>query len=117
MQNSLPLLKADSNLTRVAAVRVREIEKSFSHLRPDGRKYSTVFDELKITKPASMSESIAVALIFYNAADIIKTLTEEPNYQPSIFNSKYKRFGMAWYKDNNIYVDQNRDYVVLILAE
>ena len=117
MQRGLPLLKADSNLAKAAAVRAREIETSFSHIRPDGRKYSTVFDDLKITKPTSMSESIAVALIFFSATDIINTLSEEPNYQPNIFNSKYKRFGMAWYNDGNIYVDQARNYVVLILAK
>ena len=117
MRNGLPLLKADSDLTRVAAVRVKEIEKSFTHTRPDGRKYNTVFDELKITKPVSMSESIARALKFFNAEDIIKTLSEEPNYQPGIFNAKYTKFGLAWYIDDNEYVDCVREYVVLILAK
>ena len=117
MRNGLPLLKADSNLAKVAAVRAKEIKMSFTHTRPDGRKYSTVFDELKIAKPVSMTESIARALIFYDAADIIKTLSEEPNRQPGIFNAKYKRFGLAWYVDDSEYTDRIRDYVVLILAE
>lgn len=116
MRNGLPLLKADSNLTKVAAVRAKEIEKSFTHTRPDGRKYNTVFDELKITKPGSTSESIARALKFFDAEDIIKTLSEGPNYQPSIFNAKYTKFGLAWYIDDSEYVDCIREYVVLILA-
>lgn len=116
MRNGLPLLKADTNLTRVAAIRAKEIEKSFTHTRPDGRKYNTVFDELKIIKPYSTSESIARALKFFDAEDIIKTLSEEPNYQPSIFNAKYTKFGLAWYIDDSEYVDCIREYVVLILA-
>lgn len=44
----LPAVVEDQNLSRAAAVRAREQQKQFSHTRPDGTPFHTVFSQFGI---------------------------------------------------------------------
>ena len=54
----LDKLQLDDKLCKAAAIRAKEIVKEFSHTRPNGKKWSTVFGELKISYSAC-GENIA----------------------------------------------------------
>ena len=109
-KNGAANLKADSNLTKAAAVRAKELAKKFDHIRPDGRKFSTVYSDLKITAPTAVAENIASATKFTGAKDIVDTWIASSSHQKNIVNSKYTRFGMAWYKEGG------KEYSVLLLG-
>jgi uncharacterized protein YkwD len=53
-----PLSDADDKLRGLAQTRVEEIKRAFSHLRPDGRRYDTAFEEAGIFRMA-WAENIA----------------------------------------------------------
>lgn len=46
--NGLPTLRINNTLVQAARIRSRELEELFSHQRPDGRDWLTVFTELSI---------------------------------------------------------------------
>jgi uncharacterized protein YkwD len=56
--SNLNELTLDENLCKAAKIRSKEIVKSFSHTRPDGKSCFTVFDDLGIAASAK-GENIA----------------------------------------------------------
>lgn len=104
-------LRIDSGMTKAAAVRAKEISKSFGHTRPDGRKSYTVYADCGITKPSAVAENICNATRFDDATDIANLWLGSADHKANIINSKYTRMGMAWYINGN-----GKEYAVLLLA-
>lgn len=104
-------IKYDTGMAKAASIRAKEISTSFSHTRPNGSSYSTIYAECGMTKPFCVAENIICATKFDNAADIINEWLKSANHKSNIINSKYTRFGMAWYKSPD-----GTEYAVLLLA-
>lgn len=104
-------IKYDTNLTKAATTRAKEISKSFSHTRPNGKSCTTVFESLGLPKPASSAENIASASKFVDVNDIINLWKNSTEHKKNMCNTKYTKFGMAWYK-----LDSGKEFAVLILA-
>lgn len=107
----LSSLKVDSGMSKAAAVRAKELSKSFGHTRPDGRKSYTVYVDCGLTKPSAVAENIAAATRFDGAADIVNLWLSSSDHRKNIVSSKYTRFGMAWYKTGN-----GKEYAVMLLG-
>lgn len=105
-------LRADSSLTKVAALRAKEISVNFEGTRPDGRKYTTAYGDCGVELPNYVAECMISSNRFENAKDIIDSWLESSEYRECINDSKYNRFGMAWYKATN-----GRQYCILVLAD
>lgn len=104
-------LKADNGMSKVAATRAKEISKSFSHTRPDGRKSYTAYADCGVKKPTAVAENISMAKGFIDAKDIINVWMNSSGHRANILNGKYTRFGLAWYKAND-----GKEYCVLLLG-
>lgn len=104
-------LRVDSNLTKAAAVRAKELSKKYDHTRPDGRSCFTIYADCGITKPQAVAENIAMATRFDNATDICNLWMGSSSHRANLVSSKYTRFGMAWYKTGN-----GKEYAVIELG-
>lgn len=104
-------LRVDSNLTKAAAVRAKELSKKYDHTRPDGRSCFTIYADCGITKPQAVAENIAMATRFDNATDICNLWLGSSSHRANLVSSKYTRFGMAWYKTGN-----GKEYAVIELG-
>lgn len=84
----------DNKLTEAAMVRACEMAWSgvHSHTRPNGSKYSTVFDECGISRNAS-GENIAMG---YPTAQVVSEVwRDSPGHYNNIVNGKYSKIGIG----------------------
>lgn len=59
VSQGLKALQINSKLQQAANIRAKEIVESFSHTRPDGRRFDTVFTDVGILHNTSGGENIA----------------------------------------------------------
>ena len=79
-------LRVDSELTRAATVRARELVESFSHTRPDGSSWSTV-------SGAVSSENIARG---HDSADrVMAAWMSSDGHRDNILRASYTRIGVC----------------------
>ena len=92
-QRGLPALRVDAELERAAAVRARELVKSFSHTRPDGSDWSTV--------SASVSgENIAKG---HDSADrVMAAWMSSDGHRANILRSGFSRIGVCAYEAGGV---------------
>lgn len=88
-------LKLDNNLVFVANVRAEELEKSYSHLRPDGTKCFSIFDDYGIKTPASSGENIAWG--YPDETSVMKGWMNSKNHRENILGSKFNKIGIGVY--------------------
>lgn len=93
-----PALTMDSNLVSVAAVRASELPSAWSHTRPDGRKFSTAFQEKGI-KYSYIGENLAMS--FTDAQSAVDAWLNSPGHKASIEDAEFTRTGIAIYTDEN----------------
>ncbi len=89
----LSQLKIDSNLVFVANVRAEEIQRSYSHTRPDGRNCFTVIEEYGIRTPSVSGENIA-----WGYPDVKTVMTGWMNsskHKENILNSRFTKVGIG----------------------
>ncbi len=103
-------LRYDSGIAKVAALRAKELATNFSHTRPNGDRFFSAYADCGVTKPLAVAENIAAATRFDNAADIVNLWLNSPDHKANITNSKYTRFGMAWYKAGG------KEYAVILFG-
>lgn len=84
----------DKELTEAAMVRACEMAWSgvHSHTRPNGTKYSTVFDDLGIARKAS-GENIAMG--YPTAQDVSKVWKDSPTHYKNMINGNYSKIGIG----------------------
>ncbi len=97
-KRGLSKLTATTALTNAANKRATEIHTKFSHTRPNGKAWSTVLKDYKISYSTS-GENIAAG--YATPAAVVKGWMESPGHKSNILNKNYKKIGVGYasYKD------------------
>ena len=88
----LHALKLDASLCAAAQIRANEIVKSFSHTRPDGRKFSTVLTDNGIRFTAA-GENIAWGQT--SPSQVMNAWMNSDGHRANIMNSTYTKLGVG----------------------
>lgn len=88
----------DTKIEAAALIRAKEIEKSFSHTRPNGSGFSTVLTENGISFHGS-GENIAWGQ--RSPEEVMQGWMNSPGHRANILNSKYTKIGTAYYIGEN----------------
>ncbi|WP_337613032.1 CAP domain-containing protein [Agathobaculum sp.] len=91
-QNGYAALVEDGALSDAAAVRAREIARSFSHTRPSGASFSSALSENGVTYLRA-GENIASGQ--KSASEVVYAWMNSPGHRANILNSSYSRIGSA----------------------
>ena len=91
-QNGYAALVEDGALSEAAAVRAREIARSFSHTRPSGASFSSALNESGVTYLRA-GENIASGQ--KSASEVVNAWMNSPGHRANILNSNYSRIGSA----------------------
>lgn len=103
----LPALTYNSVLEKGAMIRAQEIIESFSHTRPDGSKFYTVFDGSYAF--SAMGENLAAG--FNTAASVVDGWMNSEGHRANILKEVYTQIGIGIKKDK-----EGRIYWVQIFA-
>ena len=88
----LHLLKLDADLCAAAQIRANEIVSSFSHTRPDGRKFSTVLTDNGIRFTAA-GENIAWGQT--SPEQVMNAWMNSDGHRANIMNVTYTKLGVG----------------------
>lgn len=91
-QNGYAALVEDGALSEAAAVRAREIARSFSHTRPSGASFSSELSESGVSYLRA-GENIASGQ--KSAFEVVNAWMNSPGHRANILNSSYSRIGSA----------------------
>ena len=91
-QNGYAVLVKDGALSEAAAVRAREIARSFSHTRPSGASFSSALSESGVSYLRA-GENIASGQ--KSASEVVNAWMNSPGHRANILNSSYSRIGSA----------------------
>ena len=91
-QNGYAALVEDSALSEAAAVRAREIARSFSHTRPSGASFSSALSESGVSYLRA-GENIASGQ--KSASEVVNAWMNSPGHRANILNRSYSRIGSA----------------------
>lgn len=91
-QNGYAALVEDGALSKAAAVRAREIARSFSHTRPSGASFSSALSESGVSYLRA-GENIASGQ--KSASEVVNAWMNSPGHRANILNSSYSRIGSA----------------------
>ena len=91
-QNGYAALVEDGALSEAAAVRAREIARSFSHTRPSGASFSSALSESGVSY-LRVGENIASGQ--KSAFEVVNAWMNSPGHRANILNSSYSRIGSA----------------------
>ena len=96
-------------LTIAANIRVAELEELYSHDRPDGRQYITVFTDLGITY-GLRGENLGKG--YKNSEDCVKGWMNSATHRENLLNEEYGRLGIGVHRDS-----EGVMYWALLLAD
>ncbi|RHR70796.1 CAP domain-containing protein [Eubacterium sp. AF15-50] len=94
----LNALSIDENIETAAMVRSKEIEKSFSHTRPNGSSFSTALSENGV-KFMGAGENIAWGQ--RSPEEVMNGWMNSSGHRANILNSSFKKIGVAYYVGAN----------------
>ena len=86
-------VKYSAKISKAAQVRAVEIEKSFSHTRPDGRYFSTIFAEHGISYRYS-GENIAWGQ--KSPEEVVTAWMNSAGHRANIMNAKFTELGVGY---------------------
>ena len=86
----------DATLAKAAAIRAKELAKSFSHTRPDGRNCFTVFTDLGIAT-SYRGENVAYASLC-SPETIIGGWMGSDGHKKNILDPRFTRIGVGYYE-------------------
>ena len=89
-KNGYAALVEDGVLSEAAAVRAREIARSFSHTRPSGASFSSALSESGVSYLRA-GENIASGQ--KSASEVVNAWMNSPGHRANILNSSYSRIG------------------------
>lgn len=89
-------LKLSAELQEAAVIRAEELTRNYSHIRPDGTKFSTVLPDGKYT----LGENIACGSS--TAARVVELWLNSPGHRANILRSDYSEMGVGYtYMENS----------------
>lgn len=96
-KEGLAPLTMDLTVTNAANVRATEIQKSFSHTRPDGTKFSTVLKENGVNYSGA-GENIAYGQ--KTPEQVVQGWMNSAGHRANIMNKSYKNIGVGYQLNN-----------------
>ena len=93
----LSSLTTSKSLSSAANKRAVEIVKSFSHTRPNGTSFSTVFDEYGIN---IMSGGENIAYGQKTPEEVVNAWMNSSGHRANILNSKFNKLGVGVHREN-----------------
>lgn len=92
----LPALEFDTEIASAALVRANEITASFSHTRPDGRKFSTVLTDNGI-RFTGAGENIAWGQ--KSPEQVMEAWMNSDGHRANILDANFNKIGVGHYQD------------------
>lgn len=92
----LHALKLDTEVSAAASVRAKEIQTSFSHTRPDGRKFSSVLTDNGI-RFTGAGENIAWGQT--SPEQVMEAWMNSDGHRANILNAKFTKLGVGHLKN------------------
>lgn len=86
-------LSLDTDLVFAAGVRAEELETKYSHTRPDGRAWHTVFTDYSVSTGNSTGENIAYG--YQNCTTVMNGWMNSSGHKANILNTKYRKVGLG----------------------
>ena len=94
-------LTLEATLCAAAEKRAKELEKSYSHIRPDGSACWTVLGEYGIANKAS-GENIAYGMnTMFKPAEVMTSWMSSTGHRGNILSSSFKKIGVGCYRNGN----------------
>jgi len=99
-EKNIKLLIYDEDLSLLAMLRAIEmaIYNKFDHVRPNGKSYSSILDEISIFTTAS-GENIAYG--YYDTLELCEAWKKSRGHYQNIINKKYTKTGIGYFKYND----------------
>lgn len=94
----LSALTIDTTLQSAAAVRAKEIVSSFSHTRPNGSDFSTIFKEFNVSYRTG-GENLAWGQ--RSPEEVVAAWMNSPSHRANILNSGFNKIGVGIYVNSN----------------
>jgi putative cell wall-binding protein len=97
--NSLPALQVDPDLQIGADVRAEEAVRNFDHIRPDGRDWSTIFDEIFFF-PADGGDFWVGENLAYGQStpsEVVTAWMASEGHRKNILDPDFTRIGVGYY--------------------
>ena len=91
-KEGLSPLAYDASIEKAALIRAKEIQTSFSHTRPNGSSFSTVFKEAGVTY-RRVGENIAWGQ--KTPEEVVRVWMNSPSHRANIMNANYGRIGVG----------------------
>ncbi len=91
-------LTIDKKVAAAALVRAKETVQSFSHTRPDGRSFSTVFAENGVSYRGA-GENIAYG--YRSAEQVMNAWMNSSGHRANIMNPNYTSIGIGYYQTDS----------------
>ena len=95
-QNGYAALVEDGALSEAAAVRAREIARSFSHTRPSGASFSSALSESGVSYLRA-GENIASGQ--KSASEVVNAWMNSPGHRANILSANYTTLGVGYVED------------------
>lgn len=100
----LGALSLSNTLSRISYVRATEISSTWSHTRPDGSSWSTVFDQYGVSWGGGIAENLAY-ISYSDAADVVTSWMNSSGHKANILNGSYSEIGVGiYYGGGNYYI-------------
>ncbi|WP_312105604.1 CAP domain-containing protein [Lachnoclostridium sp.] len=97
-KNGLSALTIDKSVESAALVRSKEIEKSFSHTRPNGSSFSTALKEQGV---GFMGAGENIAWGQKSPEEVMNGWMNSEGHRANILNPKFTKIGVGYYKNSN----------------
>ncbi len=92
-KGGLGALSFDDTMQKAADIRVLELVKSFSNIRPDGSSFGTVFQESGYSRSQKMAENIAYA--YDTPTEAMREWMNSDGHRGNIMNQEFKYFAVS----------------------
>ena len=87
-------LVLDTNMVFISGVRAEELNKRYEHIRPDGRKYSTIFDEYDVDFSTSVGENNAS--VNCDPEEVVNAWMKSEKHRDNILSAQFTREGLNY---------------------
>ena len=97
-KENLSALILDENLCKASSIRAKEIVTLFSHTRPDGTSWASVFNELNL---GYMTAGENIAAGYATPKAVVEAWMNSQGHRANIMSIEYTKIGVGYYYDSN----------------
>ena len=105
-ENGIEPLELNNTLNALALIRAKEASIKWSHERPNGTRYYSVFTDYNITWASYVGENLGCK--FSSASQIVNAWIASDSHRANLLDDKFNDIGMAIYaaEDDTLYIAQ-----------